>query len=401
MADSPSRHAWVLDKLRSDGARGGGHESAAGAGGEPDPRSLTDSQIDERIHRFGSGLRDYARRWLANDPAALRLIDQAEREGGRGLRMLREEDPSLETDEAALIGLEAVVRDDGSRPSYLIRDDLVLTDSSWCVSKDWAETLQELQPALTKAIQCVGRIDLGGPNPEGPTQALGTGFLVQRNLVVTNRHVLQELPTWRNEAWQASPRYRVWIDFGREHEGRECVRRREVIGVAYAGREVINRQQIDHRKLDLALLELADPPGDQSPPFWLGIATQGSDVRGASDVLVLGYPIDPGKIRDLELIEKLFAGQFGKKRLSPGSFRAPGEQGPGPLGICHDASTLAGNSGSVVLQMTDQRLAGALHYGGLPLRENWAHVLGDCLELPGSRGRTLRQVVEEQGVWLG
>jgi len=80
---------------------------------------------------------------------------------------------------------------------------------------------------------------------------------------------------------------------------------------------------------------------------------------------------------------------------------SPGEQGPGPLGICHDASPLAGNSGSVVLQMTDQRIAGALHYGGLPLRENWAHVLGDCLELPGSRGRTLRQVLEEQGVWLG
>ena len=404
MSSQPTRHAWVIERLRSrmraqgSGSDRGGVESTEAAN-QPPPLNLTDEGITDHVHSLGQGLREYAARCLGNDAATLALVAQLEDELSRGLTLFGNDNvEGLARDEGALMGLEAIVVADGTRPSYLICKDQVRTDSSWCVNKDWASFLEQCQAELSKAIQCVGRIDLGGSDPQGPSQGLGTGFLVQRDLAITNRHVLQQLPQWRGQRWEPTPHTRAWLDFGQEHEGQERVRRREVIGIAYTGIDPIDPRQIDHHKLDLALLELAPPTADESPPCWLGIDSRGEDVRQCSEVLVVGYPIDPGRFRELDLLEKIFARQFGKKRLSPGSF--VGGPDLDAATTRHDASTLAGNSGSVVLQMTDTRLAGALHYGGIPRQENWAHILGNCLERPGLRGRTLRQVLEEREVWL-
>ncbi|MFM7160069.1 MAG: hypothetical protein ACKO3P_06840, partial [Planctomycetaceae bacterium] len=290
MSRQPSHHAWVVERLRSrmripgSGPERGGMESTESAN-QPPPLNLSTEGITDQVHGVGKGLREYAARCLDNDAATLALVARLEDEMSRGLKMLGQGDvEGLARDEGALMGLEAIVVDDGTRPSYLIRNDQVRTDSSWCVNHDWASALEERQAELRKAIQCVGRIDLGGSDPQGPTQGLGTGFLVQRDLAITNRHVLQQLPQWRGQRWQTTPHQKVWIDFGQEDKGQERVRRREVTGIAYTGIDEIDPRQIDHRKLDLALLQLAPPTPDQRPPCWLGIDSRGEDVRQCREV---------------------------------------------------------------------------------------------------------------------
>jgi hypothetical protein len=64
----------------------------------------------------------------------------------------------------------------------------------------------------------------------------------------------------------------------------------------------------------------------------------------------------------------------------------------------HDATTLGGNSGSVVLVAGRETTAAALHYGGratAPLG-NFTHVLGSVLsETDGRSAPTLRERLEE------
>ncbi len=82
---------------------------------------------------------------------------------------------------------------------------------------------------------------------------------------------------------------------------------------------------------------------------------------------------------------------FGVKRWSPGVIVV----GPGALPadvhrrvMTHDATTLAGNSGSPVLDLSDfpDRAAG-LHYAGFFRKENYAHPCGrirEQLAVPGA-----------------
>jgi V8-like Glu-specific endopeptidase len=71
--------------------------------------------------------------------------------------------------------------------------------------------------------------------------------------------------------------------------------------------------------------------------------------------------------------------------------------------LAHDATTIGGNSGSVVLVAGRERVAAGLHYGGRrgEPRENWGHVIGRVLDEKDHRsGATLRQLFIEYGVRL-
>jgi hypothetical protein len=72
-----------------------------------------------------------------------------------------------------------------------------------------------------------------------------------------------------------------------------------------------------------------------------------------------------------------------------------------PWTITHDATTLGGNSGSIILLADREQLAAGLHYGGrgVELRENWGHVLASVLDSTDeTSARTLRDVLQESGV---
>ena len=70
----------------------------------------------------------------------------------------------------------------------------------------------------------------------------------------------------------------------------------------------------------------------------------------------------------------------------------------------NDATTLGGNSGSVVLVAGREHIAAGLHYGGRggEPRENWGHILGLVLDEPDASAppTTLREQLKKFGVTL-
>ena len=74
--------------------------------------------------------------------------------GGRQCRSPRRQTQAFE-------GLEAIVRTDGSRPSFLIREGVVDRESS--PIGGWGDLLDTSADGLGDAIACVGRIDVPAP----------------------------------------------------------------------------------------------------------------------------------------------------------------------------------------------------------------------------------------------
>jgi hypothetical protein len=92
----------------------------------------------------------------------------------------------------------------------------------------------------------------------------------------------------------------------------------------------------------------------------------------------------------------LFKSTFGHKRLAPGLF-INSQAGVHTWTFAHDATTLGGNSGSVVLRRDQEQVAAGLHYGGRwsEPRENWGHILGLVLDQPDKSGKTLREYLND------
>lgn len=118
-------------------------------------------------------------------------------------------------------------------------------------------------------------------------------------------------------------------------------------------------------------------------------------------IFIVGYPGNPGTSGNaLSLLEQLFKSTFGCKRVAPGLVtRATTSMPKSPRHwtVGHDATTLAGNSGSVVLVL------GRANYGGRSSepRENWCHVLGLTLnETDRKSEMSLRDRLEQAGVRL-
>lgn len=135
--------------------------------------------------------------------------------------------------------------------------------------------------------------------------------------------------------------------------------------------------------LDVALLEL-DTVGGQSLPPAVDVArgddptTRGGLASRGRLVYVVGYP---GSSRSTtpDIFAALFAGVKGVKRLTPGLLTAGrGDvEGDGRAWVIgHDASTLGGSSGSLVVDLeAEARLVLGVHFAGLPGRVNWAYGL--------------------------
>jgi hypothetical protein len=112
---------------------------------------------------------------------------------------------------------------------------------------------------------------------------------------------------------------------------------------------------------------------------------------------IVGYPGSPGPGQaPLTLLEQLFQSTYGHKRLAPGLLMTS-QAGVHTWTIAHDATTLGGNSGSVVLLIDNEQIAAGLHYGGrwADPRENWGHNLGLVLDQADKSGKTLREYLRD------
>jgi hypothetical protein len=376
---------------------GAGLESMGGPGvaeGEPD---LSRPAINERVDSTKAQLHSIVKEYLGDKPDLHEIVDRIAAEGRKSLEVLGNEAPEDMGDMEHMAGtLEVIVRTDGSRPSFMVRNGAVDLDSSPVGA--WADQLDASAGSglLGMGLACVGRIDVPGSSQGFE----GTGFLIHENLIMTNRHVLQAIA--RPDAqgvWIFEPG--VGIDFGHEFRARESVSPRCLKQVVFCPARVINAP-IDHSKLDLVLIELEVVAEGAKPRSVLAVDLASDWASPGQFLYTVGYPGNPGLGESLSLLEQLFQSTFGCKRLAPGEIQTAHEQ-VFQWTLAHDASTLGGNSGSVVLVPGREGAAAGLHYGGTRIdpRENWGHLLGRVLAEPDkTTGKTLRECLDKFGAQL-
>lgn len=240
------------------------------------------------------------------------------------------------------------------RPILAIRDnkaELVFKDQA--DSEIWKQRLTDAAPALDVAIRAAGRIELSGAELDW----VGTGWLVREDIIVTNRHVAEEFA---------------------EHNGSGFVFKQGLDGAIKARvdflEEIDNPDELVFRLLkplyieeepgpDVAFFQVELMSGDAKLAAPITLAAKPGKSQG---VAVIGYPAFDSRIPDVDLMEDLYGRVYNKKRLAPGAITAVRD---GKL--LHNCTTLGGNSGSCVFDLSSGEAFG-LHFSGRFMTTNYA-----------------------------
>jgi hypothetical protein len=278
-------------------------------------------------------------------------------------------DPATGLTPAEDAGLEAIVRL-RDRPALLVRKDSFIVPP-----ERWAKLHDPFRQEISRGLPSSGRIDFK------PGEMCGTGFVVAEDLVLTNRHVIKFFadPSPLDDGrWAIHASARPAIDFKQEHgePGKRVFAVREVVGV--------------HPVLDLALLRVsrqAMEPAGAPLPSPLTLASAEPDTADGLDLYAVGYPwLDSDGQTPPHVIEAIFEGILQVKRLQPGVFTSPWYE---YAAFAHDCSTLGGNSGSCIVDLSLDRVIG-IHFKGSYRQANYALALWMLKDDPLFAGRGLR-----------
>lgn len=360
--------------------RGGGLEGGLDSINEAAAADGSGANEQHRIDRLKDAIKSSAPAEAGSSHAEItaKVLDGAR----TGLAKLNEGEGPDSFTLGEQIGLEAVIITGGERPSLFVRGGFI--DLNAPDVGDWEGDLRLAQDNIRKVTASVGRVDV----PVRPWFA-GTCFVVAEGLVVTNRHVLEEIATQDAAGkWTLNWPDATTIDFIAE-DGAPASTKFKVTGVAFAGPDPIKRI-VNFAHLDMAILRV-DPGSDPAHTFPKAVTLE-SDVlqpKSRRDLYVVGFPGQPktwsfggtpiAGTETAEVMSTLFDNKFGSKRLAPGSVKIAAGDVPNDANkwICaHDASTLAGNSGSCIVDLTGGGLrVVALHFAGVNREQNWAHVV--------------------------
>ncbi len=360
----------------------------------------------ERIARAKEAMLRLIKDRFGGDSALVKAVDALTISGEEAIGILDHAAQEPTGDHFA--ALEAIVAFDGTRPSFLVKEQGIDFSSSLNTGT-WAVDLQPHLDRLVRQISCVGRVELG-------EQHVGTAFLVTPTLAITNRHVAQSIAGIGDG--QIQLKSNVFLDFGREEwDGKTSFDRRKAEAIPFAGKDRIAKP-IDHAKLDLAVIRVASSAlsGDQGKRH-VGLGGVTRAIFESSDVVTtVGYPGAPEFSVPLALqsqfekvLARLFEGDGGAKRFAPGkAMSADDVPGLAPWTIMHDATTVGGNSGSPVSVLRDTTspplpVTVGLHYGGnwSGERTNWAHLLGATGSAVGYGGsKTFAEFCAAEGIVL-
>lgn len=377
---------------RNKFARASSSNTESTEGGSAD---FKEGDVAERLDTSKKELRRIVKQYFDNDSILKSAVNKIVKDSKDPmLAVANNDDAWLNNNPSATNHLEVIVRTDGSRPSFMIKDGWVDFKSS--PAGDWKNKLTQNETRLREAIQCVGRISIS-------RRHIGTGFLIHNDLIVTNRHVLQSIAVEDDGVWKFVSDTN--IDFGWEYKARLSVNRRLLKKVVYCGPDFIDRFNVDHKKLDLAVIELAPANANEVPMKLFSWDQSETWAWPDTSIYTIGYPGDPGsegiKIYSESVLDKLFKLTYGCKRIAPGIV-LDGPDGANDWRLSHDASTLGGNSGSVMLVRSTEMIASGLHYGGdaSEPRENWGHVLGKTLNKKGANNKTLEECLHPYNIKL-
>jgi endonuclease G len=277
-------------------------------------------------------------------------------EAAKAVRAMRES-----TGETINAGLEAIILKFG-RPAYFVQDDTFNTASAPSSSEAVNAVVNNARAVIEAVIPSVGRINLR----DHRAPWVGTGWLIAPNVLVTNRHVAQVFAERQGDAFvfvenQEGRRAKASLDTYREHQ-----RPKESV---FGLKKVLWIEPNGMGHPDVAFLSVDDRSEDdvaQPAPIQLMDGPAYDALAVQSWAAVIGYPAF-STFNDAQDQQRIFDGVFNVKRMQPGLITAKGNDGV----VAHDATTLGGNSGSAVIDLTSGK-AGALHFGGLEGQTNSA-----------------------------
>lgn len=252
-----------------------------------------------------------------------------------------------------------------TRPVFLVQDSAVTPPADTAALFSDGESavissrVSSAKQVIDAAIPAVGRINLTNHRFDW----VGTGWVVHPEIVVTNRHVAEIFAAGDNAGFhfrqaQGGRVVKASIDWRRE-QGRpdeSVVRVEEVLWIEPDGGP------------DLALLRIRDLDEDGgNAPAPISLMTQADVQESVGNwMAVIGYPAQ-SPYNDINDQQRIFDGIYNVKRLAPGTVTAVSPDGL----LDHDATTLGGNSGSVVLDLATGHAIG-LHFGGIEGDRNMA-----------------------------
>lgn len=256
--------------------------------------------------------------------------------------------------------LEAII-ERFARPVYLVqKSTFEVPPDTFPDSEEIKSRLAGASEALKRAIPSAGRIDVRNHRLDW----LGTAWMVGPDVAVTNRHVAEEFAEKGNGAFTfkrnpGGAAVSAVVDWKHEYQQPEESR--------FTVKEVLWIEPPD--SVDVALIRVSDAgeSGDQQPPV-IDLMTEqelSGDPTGRW-VAVVGYPAYDSR-NDRADQQRIFDGIYNVKRLAPGKITS---KEPTDV-LYHDATTLGGNSGSVVVDL-DSGKAIALHFGGIQREHNEA-----------------------------
>jgi endonuclease G len=250
-----------------------------------------------------------------------------------------------------MFGLEAIILP-RNRPAVFVRGDSYDNlDDPWLSFNG-----DDVRKRIAALLPLVGRVEV----PTSPILPYaGTGFVVGKGLIATNRHVAQLFCrglglTIRYRAGDAA------IDFKRQVDSAED---------DSANFFTVNAVEMIHPHWDMALLRVDRLPTDNM----LKLSTKSPEELINHNVVVIGYPARDDR-SDLALQDRAFNKIYNVKRLQPGVLRARAavQSFENTVNaVTHDASTLGGNSGSAVIDVDTGEVV-ALHFAGEYLKANYA-----------------------------
>ncbi|AGP41429.1 hypothetical protein SCE1572_47245 [Sorangium cellulosum So0157-2] len=263
--------------------------------------------------------------------------------------------PLTDRDRDALVALYIVY----GRPAVPVRNDqLQRIPVGWELLDGWRDPIQGALPSL-------GRIELRAP--DGRRAPIGTGFLVAPELVMTARHVADDLrpegapPPRPGE--RIDPAVGAQIDWRAEADNPDAFARFRIVELTWA-----------HPEEDVALLRLSREgaePAHARMPLPLPLCSAAPAQLDGALVFTGGYPVGGGEgALSWQRLQDIFPGVLGTKRLQPGKLLAPAWSAHR---LQHDCSTLGGSSGAPLFLLERHRpLVIGVHVAGAPFTANLA-----------------------------
>ena len=301
---------------------------------------------------------EYLRRIVPTENISERMPEDSALESAGGLEQfdtarsaLRkvEQNEALQPSEANY--LEAIILPKERPVVFVQKGTFSITDPLW---SHLSQT--DNRTRLEAAIPAIGRVELPN-NPSIPYG--GTGFVVGPGLMMTNRHVAEIFARGLGtKTVTFKPGESAAVDFKREFQSTESLSL------------VVEKVLMIHPYWDMAILKVSGLPSSIKP---LNLAIRTPEELIGQDVAVVGYPAKDWR-NDSTVQDQVFGGVYYVKRLQPGKIRERkpcNSFGKTLNAMTHDCSTLGGNSGSAIIDVSNGQIVG-LHFAGVYLEDNFA-----------------------------